>query len=83
MNLTRTRIHPVLMFFVSKQHCLDSVHPRLLTVRTVAPEQAALIIHGSRRLKNCKHSAAQRTVSTGTHIRGRTVLVFWLGLLLF
>ena len=60
VNLTRTRIHPVLMFFLSRQRCLDSFHPRVLIVRTVAPEQAALIIHGSRRLKNCKHSAAHR-----------------------
>ena len=55
-NLSRTRIHPVLMFFMSRQRCLDSFHPRVLIVRNVVLEQVALILLGSRRLKNCKHS---------------------------
>ena len=57
MNLAHTRIHPVFMFFVSRQCCLDSFQPQVLIVRTVTPEQAALIIQGSRGLKKTASTA--------------------------
>ena len=43
----------VFVFFVPRQRCLDSFHPRVLIVKTAATCVSNVVaLHGSRRLKN-------------------------------
>ena len=49
------------IFFVSRQRCWDSFHPRVLIVQTVAPcVRNVVALHGSRRLKWVSASSAHK-----------------------
>ena len=54
------------IFPVSRQHCLDSVHPRVLIVKTVAPCASNVVaLHGSRRLKTYRRRARTNRTNNG------------------
>ena len=51
----------VFVFFVPRQRCLDSFHPRVLIVKTVAPCVSNVVaLHGSHRLKNRRRARTNR-----------------------
>ena len=57
-----------MVFFslVSRQRCLDSFHPRVLIVKTVAPCASNVVaLHGSRRLKTYRRRARTNRTNNG------------------
>ena len=59
---------------MSRQLCLDSFHPRVLIVKTVAPCASNVVaLHGSRRLKTCRRRARTNRTNKG---RGAGRLLF-------